>query len=389
MSIVDSSDVDSQTGQSSKETVHSSSKTGTRGDTFGGTVGPVIAAIVGLATFLAFWAQIEANKQQRKDIQIERFESKFFKLIDYHRDNVSQMKYRRPDMKDEKHHEGTQVFTAIYYEIVDLLKEYQKNRFGDREMTLQEKYSMIDKIYQCVFYGAGIRVKRLLEFNVGVSVFKYITFQEKYAEYDSGDKDEMYYSGHVRRLGHYFRNIYNAVVYVDKQEFLTPNEKYEYVSLLRAQMSVYEQAVFFYNSISELGKIWELQVYKKDYSKITDKKEVFSELWITKYDLVRNALNNFGEISKGINVTDFYPLLNMEREEELCKFGILPFKHNSKYICRFCFNEYYTGYKNNLKEQLFNLDHLANNYTSDIMCDEPRCKTKEAVKNHHNTTHQA
>ena len=81
------------------------SKTGQIGDTLGGIMGPFIAIAAAILTFLAFWVQFIANKKQ--DIQIiaqntqiknqddqwkiERFESKFYSLIEIHRNNVSEI----------------------------------------------------------------------------------------------------------------------------------------------------------------------------------------------------------------------------------------------------------------------------------------------------------
>ena len=52
------------------------------GDTIGGTMGPFIAIIAALLTFVAFWVQYEANIKQREDISIERQEAKFYKMLD-------------------------------------------------------------------------------------------------------------------------------------------------------------------------------------------------------------------------------------------------------------------------------------------------------------------
>src|ERR1043165_133506 len=72
--------------------------TGQIGDTIGGITGPVIALIVGLLTFLAFWVQFQSNKaqtyqfkKQDTDTKVDRFETRFYELLQLHRDNVSEM----------------------------------------------------------------------------------------------------------------------------------------------------------------------------------------------------------------------------------------------------------------------------------------------------------
>jgi len=159
-------------------------------------------------------------------------------------------------------------------------------------------------------------------------------------------------------------------------------------------MSVYEQSVFFFKSLSELGDVWEWQQYKKPYPQtLNDKVEIFNRLWITKYDLIRNTLNNNGYITNGISIKQFYPLINLEREEECSVSEILPFKRNTEHICRFCFNEKYIGYQNKnnenieyrskrVKERITTV-FLNNKGNEDIMnfkCDEEDCEAMKVKK---------
>ena len=56
--------------------------------------------------------------------------------------------------------------------------------------------------------------------------------------------------GHLRRLGHYIRHLFQTVKFVDDQpnEIISMEDKYSYVSNLRAQLSAHEQILLFYNS---------------------------------------------------------------------------------------------------------------------------------------------
>lgn len=54
--------------------------------------------------------------------------------------------------------------------------------------------------------------------------------------------------GHI--VGHYFRNIYQIIKYIDLS---TVDDKKFYSNLLRAQLSDYELGLLFYNCISDLG----------------------------------------------------------------------------------------------------------------------------------------
>lgn len=194
-------------------------------------------------------------------------------------------------------------------------------------------------------------------------------------------RPKFYYSGHVRRLGHYFRNLYQAVKYVEAQTFLSPDEKYEYVQHLRAQMSVYEQSVFFFNSLSELGESWEWDKYYRKVTSLKDKKEIIPTLLITKYDLIRNTLNNNGTVADNISISDFYELVILEREEKCAVFGQLPFVDNNMQICRFCLNERYFGNVNyNRKDKIEALYQYDKTRFEAFQCSEPGCKSEEVLK---------
>ena len=239
----------------------------------------------------------------------------------------------------------------------------------------------INFAYQCVFYGAGKHSSNNLTSNFSCLHFNYIDFKEKKAVYSiNGIGPHVYYTGHVRRLGHYFRNIYQAVSYLEEQQFLNARQKYEYMSTFRAQMSVYEQAVFFFNSVSDLGKKWEFQEYEKDTADV-DKNLIYPELLVTFYDMVRNTLFEDGEVATGIKINEFYPLLNIERREECARSGVLPFRNNTAHICRFCFNKKYFKYSNRQVERKIaeTLKFKPTEFDG-FRCDEPDCETTEILR---------
>lgn len=310
--------------------------------------------LVFFATAISAYLLFRTLNRQTEANQIAAFENKYFKYIDYHRENVNQLKYRDPKSKEEKYWLGNQVFTVIYYEIKTLLGEYcNSDEFSNLDGS--KKKEIINFIYHCVFYGAGSdgldSIARRFPDNC-TEEFTKIYFVNRAAAYHGSDLETSkgspkYYSGHVRHLGQYYRNLYQAVKYVDKQAFLSESQKYEYVTMLRAQVSVHEQLVFFFNAISELGASWELEHYHKSMpSTKAGKKALYQKLLITKYDFVRNVLNKQGKILNRISISELFPLIVIEGNEECGVSGVLPFDKNTTHICRFCFNERYIGYKN-------------------------------------------
>lgn len=63
-------------------------ESGQIGDIVGGTTNPIIAIGAAFLTFLAFWMQYKANRQQRDDISLERFESNLYEMLHLHRENL-------------------------------------------------------------------------------------------------------------------------------------------------------------------------------------------------------------------------------------------------------------------------------------------------------------
>ena len=103
---------------------------------------------------------------------------------------------------------------------------------------------------------------------------------------------DKYYNGHQNNLAHYFRHLYMIIRYLNEQDSLNYDDKWEYSKLLRTQLSNHEQELFFLNSISIVGRDWE-------FSK-TDENEKL----ITKYDLIKNITKAIRDKYK---IEDYYP----------------------------------------------------------------------------------
>lgn len=111
-----------------------------------------------------------------------------------------------------------------------------------------------------------------------------------------------YYRGFHQLLGHYFRHFYQIVKFIDRNGSLTPDDKKRMVKSITGQMSNYEQIVFFINSLSSLGRNWEIEPQSTP---------IKGEHWdlITHYRLIKNIPS---EMLFGIPVSKFYPDIEYE-----------------------------------------------------------------------------
>jgi len=138
---------------------------------------------------------------------------------------------------------------------------------------------------------------------------------------DRGNRKQVkivFYGGHQYRLGHYFRHLFQTINYIDNNKHLSYDEKYKYVSLLRAQLSSFEQSILFFNSISDTGRRWELEIHEpriKSWFCKDGKRKLYvkNKALITKYDLVRNIPNEF---IHNIRIDELYPNVIFDGNEE-------------------------------------------------------------------------
>lgn len=289
-------------------------KTGEIGDTIGGTMGPFIAIAAALLTFIAFWVQFKANKQQSlqfekqaNDVTIERFENKFYEMLGIQRANLNEIKIN-DDAKARK------AIILMFYEfrfcyanIKKHIEEYNQQELG---FDSKDESVIIDIAYHLFFMGIGNNSDKLTIASLNEKceqefILKTIRYLEDIKEkYDAGNKTftvklkdnsnkleyTAYYKpfdGHISRLGHYFRHLYQTVKLISEQDdkIINENKKCEYAKTLRAQLSDHEQLLLYYNINSSLGRAW------------INKKENF----ITRFRMIKNIplpLADFGILPK-------------------------------------------------------------------------------------------
>ncbi|MBE3144904.1 MAG: putative phage abortive infection protein [Planctomycetes bacterium] len=113
------------------------------------------------------------------------------------------------------------------------------------------------------------------------------------------DPKAHFYLGKQHMLSNYFRQFYQAVTYIDSTKDLSPDEKYAFIKNYRAQLTNHEQALLFYDSLSELGRAWEL---------LPPNENLKQEL-ITTYNLIKNLPPGFAH---GIDIAKYYPKVEYE-----------------------------------------------------------------------------
>lgn len=295
------------------------------GDTIGGILGPTVGFIAAALTFLAFWAQFDANIEQRKQFdkelenerisnaeqkevaereqnrqkaefeesqrqfaltqklqqdqiilqdkraRINLFESRFHAMLSIHRENATKVSVN--DVVGQK------TFIHLLDElsfIFKLANWISRTKLKDEKITEEGVYNVA---YLSFFFGVGEKSSAMVEdlltgsllhlakeLHSAIEKSKYDAESWKHGEI-SVHTDEGWLvwtkvyglgTGHLRRLSHYVRHLFQTVKFVHEQpdDLIEPDDKYNYIANLRAQLTVHEQILLYCNAMSVLGKPW-------------------------------------------------------------------------------------------------------------------------------------
>lgn len=225
------------------------------------------------------------------------FETKFFDLLSIHRENTVQIECRGT--------EGRKAFEKIFSEIQFIAGFIKRNI---EQITDEDRVTIS---YLVVFWGMNETkedLKKYLTNNYPGLKAEYkdnilnrlIDLNKDVNSYDSISPFKGALNGLQSFLSHYFRHLFQTIEFINKQAYLTFDEKYYYVKTLRGQLSNYELVIFFYNSISPLGRNWELG------------QSEFRNKLVTKYQFIKNMPLS---LVIDVDVRKFYPEIEFESEE--------------------------------------------------------------------------
>lgn len=289
-------------------------ETGQIGDTIGGVMGPVIAIVASALTFLAFWVQYQANQEQRKEIAsnkteiarqqekylLDKFENELMTKMNFYQETVRSLRYCN--------HEGKVTFKyfldelKLTYQVIEhcfiqWLNGGMQNPRPEFEESFRDfcTYLMKDELnlrsfltetaYALFFYGKTYypisytkenqgrvtlmdelykRVKNLENSISEGNAFNFSLYMIK-----GNEKTYRYTApctiiqGHSDQLGQYYRLLFNIAETIDKCDLkgVGYEQKYQYFKQLRCLMTDEEQALFYYNSISTIGRAWNTHRY--------------------------------------------------------------------------------------------------------------------------------
>ncbi|MBV1916266.1 MAG: putative phage abortive infection protein [Pseudomonadales bacterium] len=180
----------------------------------------------------------EALIKQATTLDKQSFEGTFFNLLSLHQDLVNSIDFANKKGDVTK---GKDCFKTFYNRFEQNTQQVTYQGFLDPKhfsKFLDAKYIMQKS------NTPSINVKFLLEEEYITSCYM------------------AFYAYEQSEIGHYFRNLYNIIKFVDQSDV---DDKKLYINLLRAQLSTYELTLLFYNCLSPVGSK-KFKPYIENYS---------------------------------------------------------------------------------------------------------------------------
>jgi hypothetical protein len=251
------------------------------GSFFGGFIGTVFAIS---GTLLIFVTLISQNIDNTKT----QIANQFFKMLDYHNENVRQLEISHIDPNKKDKSEGRRAFVIFKLQIRELIRVMDRIN-QNLQLNLNDR-QIIDIVYISFFYGIdneweNFTIDKLLRYNRNQEILDALLEAKNTERLKIGRTNQT-------SLSSYYRNMYRAINFIDSNKLLTKKEKYNYIKLLRSQLSNPELYVLFFNVISRFGTKW----LRNNY--------------IMKYKFLKNLPKNYCE---RFDPHDYFP---MEYEED-------------------------------------------------------------------------
>lgn len=255
---------------------------GVFGDFVGGYIGTLFL-VVSVAILSASY------RNQRTTNERTVFEARFFELLKYHRENVSEI-----GLSDKF---GRRVFVSLIREFREAMKIVEDAYLAFGKTC--PKSQVVDLSYSAFYFGVGPNSSRLLKGEVSrryeteivtALVLRMESVQARWYEIGRSERNSESesafarrkadergkltrltycpFDGHQSRLGHYFRHLFQLIRYA--AEHAPKGTAKEYADIARAQLTNHEQALLRLHVSSSLGKTWKDANYLKRFSLTQD-----------------------------------------------------------------------------------------------------------------------
>jgi hypothetical protein len=215
------------------------------GEFINGLTGPIFA----LAGFLIIYATII----DQNDINnLQQFESRFFKNLDFNRSNTLEISIVSP--KSCEKIVGNAVWVSCYQQIKTAYKLIEK----DSLLNKLPQNKKLDIAFATFYFGYSnvdtVRLSSHLK-KLNISSDLQMKFINQLKELEHCEASKSYFLGISNKLGSFFNQYFSFINYVDRQKILSEDQKKEYIDMLNLQNDNFcQMAIYYYLNSSNCKK---------------------------------------------------------------------------------------------------------------------------------------
>lgn len=301
------------------------------------------------ATCAAVYFSYNAFQEERERVKRQHLEDRFYHLIEMHRQNVSDMviEYQGGRIENSKSilniFRELEVIVKIFkikifldsdpYKAIKkvcsdrdkkltvMLLEYDgKNILKNPNLDNSEVEEFLYEVaFLIMFIGCGERSSKILinylnkfEEKINVDLVFKIFSNEVFRENVRNNYKFRYklFGGHQSRLGHYYRNMFHVLKFIDSNTDLNLEEKISYIKNFRVQLNTFEQALLIVNGKTIFGEDWSKYIIKYKLVKNIPKDFFGNDYWF----------NIEGEIKRMSNTVNNKEMIEKELKQDVSKF---------------------------------------------------------------------
>ena len=214
-----------------------------RASTFGEFINGLTGPIFALAGFLIIYATI----MDQNDINnIQQFESQFYKLLDYNRDNNLDISIKSPKSKICNEITGGTVWLSFYSQIKKAYEIIQNNDVLNQKDTKAKMDIAFTTFYYGISSSDTTRIYNHLKLKHNLSHTQICKYLFELRKIEHCEDFSAYHAGYSNKCGTFILQYFSFINYIDKQKMLSLEQKNEYVNMLNLQNDNFCQLVIYY-----------------------------------------------------------------------------------------------------------------------------------------------
>ena len=209
-----------------------------------GTFGDMFGAVNALFSGLAFAGLIVTLLYQKEELKLQREELA---------QTREELKGQREEFEEQNKTMKRQRFENTFFNMLSLQQEIVANlSYDEVERVMDFSEPLKTNVKHTLYNGRNLFRELYLKLRVSIpNHHSYTGIKRAIQANGYGIYSDI---SSTTRFDHYFRHLYHIIKYVDTNDLIADEERYDYVCIIRSQLSDYELVMLFYNCLTTNGR---------------------------------------------------------------------------------------------------------------------------------------